>query len=106
MAEVLLALIIEDLPERDYGSDRFEMDLGLEYPNDAYPTGFWNSTFLPFLQLAPETALTSLILLVNFCTERWAAEGMEQRTGDASELHCNSRTCRIKLSPSWLQVFG
>lgn len=82
-AEVLLALIIEDRPEREYGSDRSEMDLGLEYPEDAYPTAFWKSPFFPFLQLAPETALTSLIALVNFCMERWVAEVTKGRTGNA-----------------------
>src|SRR3546814_5384927 len=50
-AEVLLALIIEDEPERKYGADRFEMDLGLEYPKDAYPTAFWKSPFFPFFHL-------------------------------------------------------
>lgn len=82
-AEVLLALIIEDQPKQEYGSEQFEMNLGLEYPKDAYPTAFWKSPFFPFFQLAPETALTSLIALVNFCTERWVDKVMKGRTGEA-----------------------
>ncbi|MGL6559216.1 ATP-binding protein [Aeromonas dhakensis] len=81
-AEVLLALIIEDQPEREVGFAR-EMNLGLEYAEGTYPTAFWKSPFFPFFQLAPETALTSLIALVNFCTERWVAEVMKGRTGGA-----------------------
>ena len=41
------------------------------------------SPFFPFFQLAPETALASLIALVNFCTERWVAEVMKGRAGGA-----------------------
>lgn len=44
--EVLLALITEDQPEREYGSDRFEMDLGLEYPEDV-PNGLLEKSVLP-----------------------------------------------------------
>lgn len=105
-AEVLLALIIEDQPEREYGSDRFEMNLGLEYPEDAYPTAFWKSPFFPFLQLAPETALTSLIALVNFCTERWVAEIMKGRTGDALGVTLQFADGSEKTFPGWWQVFG
>ena len=105
-AEVLLALIIEDQPEREYGSDRFEMDLGLEYPEDAYPTAFWKSPFFPFFQLAPETALTSLIALVNFCTERWFTEVMKRGTGGASGVTLQFADGSDKTFPGWCQVFG
>ncbi|MGF6636467.1 hypothetical protein [Paraburkholderia sp. MM6662-R1] len=105
-AEVLLALIIEDQPEREYGSERFEMDLGLEYPKDAYPTAFWKSPFFPFFQLAPETALTSLIALVNFCTERWVAEVMKGRTGGAPGVTLQFADGSAKTFPGWWQVFG
>ncbi|HZX77134.1 hypothetical protein [Lysobacter sp.] len=105
-AEVLLALIIEDQPEREYGSDRFEMDLGLEYPEDAYPTAFWKSPFFLFFQLAPETALTSLIALVNFCTERWVAEVMKRGTGEAPAVTLQFADGSHKTFPGWWQVFG
>ena len=105
-AEVLLALIIEEQPEREYGSERFEIDLGLEYPQDAYPTAFWKSPFYPFFQIAPETALTSLIALVNFCTERWGAEFMKGRTGEAPGVTLQFADGSEKTFPGWWQVFG
>jgi hypothetical protein len=73
-AEVLLALIIEDEPYREYGSSRFEIELGLEFAQDGYPSIFWKSPFFQFLRIAPNEALGALIALVNFCTERWLAE--------------------------------
>ncbi|WP_411961100.1 ATP-binding protein (plasmid) [Pseudomonas mandelii] len=105
-AEILLALIIEDQPEREYVSGSFEMDLGLEYSQDAYPTAFWKSPFFPFLQLAPETALTSLIALVNFCTERWVAEFMKGRTGEAPGVTLQFADGSEKTFPGWWKVFG
>lgn len=105
-SEVLLALIIEDQPEREYGSDRFDMDLGLEYAEDAYPTAFWKSPFFPFLQLAPEEALTSLIALVNFCTERWVTEVMRGRAGEPPGVILQFADGSEKIFPGWWQVFG
>ena len=105
-AEVLLALIVEDQPEREYGSGRFEVELGLEYPEDAYPTAFWKSPFFPFFQLAPETALTSLIALVNFCTERWVAEVMKERTGEAPGVRLQLADGSEKIFPGSGYVFG
>jgi len=105
-AEVLLALIIEDQPEQEYGSSRFEMNLGLEYTHDAYPTAFWKSPFFPFFQLAPETALASLISLVNFCTERWAAEVMKGRTGEVPGVTLQFADGSDKTFAGWWQVFG
>jgi hypothetical protein len=104
--EVLLALIIEDQPEREYGSDRFEINLGLDYPEDAYPTAFWKSPFFAFFQLAPETALTSLIALVNFCTERWVAEVMKGRAGAPPGVTLQFADGSEKTFPGWWQVFG
>lgn len=72
-AEVLLALIVESKPYEEYRSGRLDINLGLEFADDAYPTAFWKSPFFTFLQLAPQQALDSMISLVNFCTERWGA---------------------------------
>lgn len=105
-AEVLLALIIEDEPEREYRSSRFEIDLGLEFPDDAYPTAFWKSPFFAFLQLAPETALTSLIALVNFCTERWVAEVMNGRAGSPRRVTLQLADGSEKIFLGSWQVFG
>ncbi len=105
-AEVLLALTIEDQPEREYASSRSEMDLGLEYTHDAYPTAFWKSPFFPFFQLAPETALASLISLVNFCTERWAAEVMKERTGGVPRVTLLFPDGTQKTFLGWWKVFG
>ena len=83
-AEILLALIIEDQPEWECGSDHLDVDLGLDYPKDpkdAYPTAFWKSPFFTFLQVAPDVALDALIALVNFSTERWSADAMKGREG-------------------------
>lgn len=104
--EVLLALIIEDQPEIEHGSDRFEMNLGLEYPEDAYPTAFWKSPFFPFFQVAPETALTSLIALVNFCTERWVVETMKRRTGAPPGVVLLFADGSEKVFLGWRQVFN
>tara|TARA_R110001599_G_scaffold64023_3_gene179189 strand:- start:840302 stop:845566 length:5265 start_codon:yes stop_codon:yes gene_type:complete len=101
-AEVLLALIIEDQPEREYGAGRFEVDLGLEYPRDAYPTAFWKSPFFPFLQVAPETALTSLIMLVNFCTERW----VKRVGGEPLRMKLQFLDGSERAFLGWWQVFN
>jgi hypothetical protein len=103
--EVLLALIIEDQPEREYGSRRLEMDLGLDYPEDAYPTAFWKSPFFAFFHLAPETALTSFIALVNFCTERWVAEVMKGRAGAPPGITLQFADGSKKTFLGWWQVF-
>ena len=105
-AEVLLALIIEDQPEREYLSSGFKEHLGLEYIHDAYPTAFWKSPFFPFLQLAPQTALASLISLVNFCTERWAAEAMKRRTGEVPGVTLQFSDRAQKTFPGWWHIFG
>ncbi len=105
-SEVLLALIIEDQPEREYGSERFEMDLGLDYPDDAYPTAFWKSPFFAFFQIAPKTALTSLIALVNFCTERWVNEVMKGRAGAPPGVTLQFKDGSERTVHGWWHVFG
>lgn len=74
VAEIMLALVIEDSPEEEYSVTSSSYDyLGLDYDSgESYPTAFWKSQFFLFLQIAPEIALTALIQLVDFCTERWA----------------------------------
>lgn len=104
-AEVLLALIIDDQPEREYGSRRSELDLGLDYAQDAYPTAFWKSPFFTFLQLAPETALNALIALVNFCTERWVAQAVIDRTGEIPGVPLQFADGSAKIFPGGWQVF-
>lgn len=104
--EVLLALIIEDQPERNYGDNRFETDLGLDYPEDGYPTAFWKSPFFPFFLSTPETALTSLIALVNFCTERWVAKVSEGRTTAPPGVTLQFTNSSEKSFPGWWQVFN
>ncbi|WP_157385636.1 hypothetical protein [Mesorhizobium sp. STM 4661] len=72
VAEIMLAAIIEGNPREEY-SDTLHFDkVGLEYDAESYPTAFWKSQFLVFLQINPDIALTTLIRLVNFATERWA----------------------------------
>ena len=104
--EVLLALIIEDQPEREYGSHRLETDLGLDFPEDAYPTAFWKSPFFAFFQLAPDTALTTLIALVNFSTERWVAETMNGGGSSPPGVTLQFADGSDKTFPGWWQVFG
>lgn len=103
--EVLLALIIEDQPEREYGRDSFELDLGLEFAEDAHPTAFWKSPFFSFLQTAPDQALTSLIALVNFCTERWIAEVMRGRADSPPEVALQLADGSEQTFYGWWQVF-
>ncbi|MEN3976917.1 hypothetical protein [Emcibacter sp. SYSU 3D8] len=74
-AEVLIAVHIDDNPEEEFGSStRIEPELGLSDQREAYPSAFWKSPFFSFLQIAPNEALGALIALVNFSTERWAAD--------------------------------
>lgn len=104
-AEVLLALIIEDQPEREYGSSRHEVELGLEFARDSHPTAFWKSPFFPFLQISPDVALKALIALVNFCTERWVSEIMEGREGPVPGLTIQMAEGKEKTFAGWWQVF-
>jgi hypothetical protein len=81
-AEVLLALIVDDEPERDFDAGRnlHRERLGLQYPEDAFPAIFWKSPFWTFLHVAPDTAITALVQLAQFCTERWAEGGSSRRS--------------------------
>jgi hypothetical protein len=70
--EVLLACIIEDEPERQFGSrDQLDRELGIESDHQGYPTAPWKSPFYAFLQVNAHAALESLHKLINFSTERW-----------------------------------
>lgn len=104
-AEVLLALIIENQPEREYGSSRYEIELGLEWARDGYPTAFWKSPFFTFLQIAPDAALKALIALINFCTERWVAAVMVEREGPAPGLKLQIAEGGEKTFAGGWQVF-
>ena len=105
-AEILLALIIEDQPEREYRSDHSDVDLGLDDPKDAYPTAFWKSPFSTFLQVAPDVALEALIALVNFSTERWFAEAMKGHEGPPPGVTLQFEDGAEKAFAGWWQVFG
>ena len=105
-AEILLALIIEDQPEREYRSDHFDVDLGLDYPKDAYPTAFWKSPFSTFLQVAPDVGLDALIALVNFSTERWSADAIKGREGPPPGVTLQFEDGSEKVFPGRRQVFG
>ncbi|WP_316171763.1 hypothetical protein [Bradyrhizobium sp. SZCCHNRI1058] len=70
--EVLLACIIEDEPEREYGNrGNMDHELGIEFDGDGYPTAPWKSPFYAFLQINAEAALGFLHQLIDFSTERW-----------------------------------
>lgn len=72
--EVVLSTLIEDSPEEEYSpSSRIDFRLGLQFDN-TYPTAFWKSPFFTFLYTNPETGLSGLIDLVNFCSDRWEQE--------------------------------
>lgn len=96
--EILLACIIDDAP-KDRSQDRFEPYLGLAYDNEAYPTIYWSSPFLMFLWSNADQALTELLKLLAFCTERWAepADGkvyqveIELAAGDVARFTGNNR---------------
>lgn len=104
-SEVLLALIVEDQPERDNNSSRHEVGLGLDYTRDGYPTAYWKSPFFSFLQIQPVAALKALISLVNFCTERWVAEVMKGRKGSHPGLKLLLAEDEEKIFSGWREVF-
>lgn len=69
--ETLLACLIDDRPrEQDHYSLRLEDEVGLASDSESHPTAFWKSPFFLFLQIDRETALETLIKLVDFCTKR------------------------------------
>jgi len=70
--EVLLACIIEDEPEEEYGSSRgVDRELAIEFDSEGYPTAPWKSPFYAFLQINPDAALGYLHQLINFCMDQW-----------------------------------
>jgi hypothetical protein len=70
--EVLLACVIEDEPEEEFGSHRnLEYELGIEFDDQGYPTAPWKSPFYAFLQINSNVALRYLHQLINFATDRW-----------------------------------
>ncbi|MDB5583421.1 MAG: hypothetical protein JWR80_8597 [Bradyrhizobium sp.] len=77
-AEVLLACIIDDNPHEEFGGMHIDWRLGLDHHHDDRPTIFWNSPFFSFLSIAPEAGLTTLLDLLEFCTERWTVEETER----------------------------
>ena len=105
-SEVLLALIIEDEPERDYSSSRHEIELGLEFTQESYPTAFWKSPFFSYLQIESDTAFNALIALVNFCTERWVAEITDGRKGTAPGLELQLPESEDKIFDGGYRVFN
>ena len=71
-AELLLAVIIEDSPKEEYDRrPRLLEGFGLAHDDEGYPTAYWQSPFFSFLQIDPEIALSTVITLVEFCTDRW-----------------------------------
>ena len=103
-AEVLLALIIDDRPEG--GHDRYEVDIGLHFPRDAYPTAFWKSPFFPFLQASPPVALGALIALVNFCTERWVVGRTSSQEGPIPGVTLELLDGAVRVHTGRHHVFG
>ena len=71
-AEVLLACIIEDQPEEEYGSvSELDHEIGIEADHKGYATAPWKSPFLSFFQFNWAAAFECLNQLTNFATERW-----------------------------------
>lgn len=105
-AEVLLALIIEDEPEYEHGSSRYEIKLGLEADGDRYPTMYWKSPFFLFLQTAEKEAIEALIALVNFCTERWVDTASEIHEGSLPGVTLQMENGTSKLFEGTSRVFG
>ena len=55
----------------------------------SHPTAYWKSPFFLFLQIDADTALDTLITLVNFCTDRWTADCRKYWSGSPPELIVN-----------------
>jgi hypothetical protein len=102
-AEVLLALIVDDTPERDFDARcrPHRERLGLAYPEDPFPSIFWKSPFWPFLQIAPDYAIPALLQLVAFCTARWA-EGAHGSKKPGLDICVSGATRRFEGGPDVL----
>ncbi|MBI1685167.1 hypothetical protein [Caulobacter hibisci] len=81
--EVLLACIVEDRPHESYGS-MLDDPLGLEHDHDCAPMIHWKSPFFAFLNNSPDEAVTAVLALTAFCTERWAEA--QARRGEKSPI--------------------
>ena len=101
-AEVLLACVIDDKPHTESRSMTLDDRLGLQWAHEDRPTLFWTSPFFRFLAQSEETALQAILDLLEFCTERWAAD-REQGYGEQIELVLASGDRRI--FPGDWQVF-
>lgn len=70
-SEVLLANLVEANPRQEFSRSAYRDNVGLSVYH-TYPTIFWKSPFWRFFQVEPAFALSALIKLVNFATERWS----------------------------------
>jgi hypothetical protein len=85
--EVLLACLIEDEPEEEFGSSRgVDRQLGIEFDSQGYPTAPWKSPFYAFLQINPDAALDYLNQLINFSTDRWMEAARQRNRSDPETL--------------------
>ena len=103
--EVLLACVIEDEPEDDYGSSGSADDkLGIKFNNEAYPTAPWKSPFYPFLRINSDTALDYLHHLVNFSTDRWVDATRKRSRSDPVilSLRLADGTAREYMGNYWV----
>jgi hypothetical protein len=69
-SELLLAVFIDDQPHEER-SDGFERAYGLAFNQEGDPAIYWKSAFYQFLQINPTIALSALLQLADFCTDRW-----------------------------------
>lgn len=83
--EVLLALLIrEPLPVNPYGEGRrfggnhFSLDSSLD--RDWRPGMFFHGPFLDFLRINPTKGIEAIVALVNFATERWRDDHLDEES--------------------------
>jgi hypothetical protein len=98
--EVLLACIVEDEPEEEYGSSRGpDRELGIEFDNEGYPTAPWKSPFYAFLQINANAALGFLHQLIDFATGRWVLYARGKR-------YTASPTLSVRLSDGAIREYA
>jgi hypothetical protein len=91
-SEILMANLIEANPRQEYSRSAYRDNVGLNYDH-TYPTIFWKSPFWRFFQVRSEAALSALIKLVDFATERWSyAATLGENRAPPSELPPENRT--------------
>jgi hypothetical protein len=102
--ELVLATTIEPPKAEDpHGYRARDDDYGLVYWLKGYPPFYSTGPWLRFLREAPTEALTTILQLVNFATERWEAgvvayhfrDTGEQVRAPAIELDCASTRIRV-----------